>query len=117
MEKNEKIVFNTYMPMPANCEKQADGKKLDAIDTILKMSPETIHILNTIIQQMYQYMDVPYPSPLTDDERARCELVYYATRAKIECVKEVITWERAVNYNYSRGNHLKKNKGKGESKK
>lgn len=101
----EKYVFSTFDKCPKGLEKKGDAMKLEAIGTILEMSPETLYALSSIIRMMHQYMDVPYPSSLTDDERDRCELVHYAARAKIECVQETLKWKRAVNYNFATGKH------------
>lgn len=101
----EKYVFCTFDKLPKGFEKKSDAVKLEAISAILEMPPETLYILSGIIRMMHQYMDIPYPSSLTDDERDRCELVHYAACAKIECVQETLKWKRAVNYNFATGKH------------
>ena len=99
----DKYIFSPYDSYPRGFDKKSDAAKMEAIGEILKMSPEAFYVVKDIIRWAYQYTDQAEPEAMTEDEPDRYALAYYASRAKIECVQEVLRWKRAVDDNYRSG--------------
>lgn len=101
----DKYVFSTLEKLPKGFEKKSDAVKMELIGIILKLSPEALCIVKDIIRWAYQHTDQAEPDAMTDEDYDRYSLMYYAARAKIECVQEVLKWKRAVDYNFATGKH------------
>lgn len=110
----DKYVFNTFDKQPKGFEKKSDAVKLETIGIISKLSPEALFVVKDVIRWAYQHTDQAEPDAMTREECDRYSLMYYAARAKIECVQEVLKWKRAVDYNFATGKHKPRPKAASE---
>ncbi len=109
----EKFIYSTFNEYPEDFENKADAARLETIGYISKMTPFALYCIKDLVKWAYLWNTEEQVSPdaMTDEDAERYNLAYYAARAKGECVREVLKWKKAVDYNFSTGKRKFKESG------